>query len=207
MALGWMIKFWEHFNLLVQVFSLHYNPRLRQRMATISDAAKADGYMKSCTKLICFRTPICKPTLDFHASFKHSIGSPEAVALIQSLSEARTDLVTAYQSSSSYDVKIKCAEDYIPLLYRLLDSVNSAHKLQLDKELTFEWQGGITQKGEFFKSGDVLFELLMMFHAKVCCDVMVTTISHFACSSPYPDFQYRPCTMHSLLIISSLLTQ
>lgn len=154
-------SFWEHSILLSAVRSTS------PRMATVSDAAKADGYMKSCTKLVSFRTPICKPTLDFHASFKHSIGSPETAALIRSLSDARADLVSAYQSSSSYDVKIKCAEDYIPLLYRLVDSINSAQKLQLDKELSFEWQGGITQKGEFFKSNYVLYELLMVFHAKV----------------------------------------
>lgn len=137
-------------------------------MSTINDAAKMDGYMKTCTRLVCFRMPICKPTIDFSASFKSSTAAASSAQLVQSLSAARSELIASYQSSSTIEVKIKAVEDYIPILYRLLESVNATQKLTLDKELTFEWYGAFSNKGEYFKSHDILFELIMVLHTKVC---------------------------------------
>eukprot|EP01032_Pedospumella_encystans_P011349 gene11349-13200_t len=135
-------------------------------MSTMNDAAKTEGYMKTCTRLVSFRMPICKPTTDFTASLKSSMGTPEAAQLVQSLTDARSEMISTYQSSSTIEVKIKAVENYIPLLYRLLESVNATDKLTLDKELTFEWLGAISNKGEYFKSHDILFELIMVLHTK-----------------------------------------
>lgn len=135
-------------------------------MSTTNDAVKADGYMKTCSRLVSFRMPICKPTTDFTASFKSSIGSPDAAQLVQSLTAARSEVISTYQSNSTIEMKIKAVESYIPYLYRLLESMNATQKLTLDKELTFEWLGAISNKGEYFKSHDVLFELIMVLHTK-----------------------------------------
>ena len=139
----------------------------QETMSTMNDAAKTEGYMKTCTRLVSFRMPICKPTTDFTASLKSSMGTPEAAQLVQSLTDARSEMISTYQSSSTIEVKIKAVENYIPLLYRLLESVNATDKLTLDKELTFEWLGAISNKGEYFKSHDILFELIMVLHTKV----------------------------------------
>lgn len=175
-------------------------------MSSVNDPTKTDGYLKSCTRLVAFRLPICKPTLDYHASFKSSLGTPEAMQLIQSLSEARGGMVSAYQSSGSFEVKIKAAEDYIPLLYQLLDTMQNSPKLRLDKDLTFEWQGGICNKGEFFKSHDALYELIMVLHAKVKDGVIISSSTCILDVHADLLFLYRLCTTLWPLLTLSLQT-
>ena len=137
-------------------------------MASLTDVAKAEGYLKACTRLTNLRVPICKATVDFQISFKSSIAAEDAASFIQTLGSTRNDMANALLANVANDVKIASVEAYLPHLYRFLDCCNSGQKIQMDKDVIFEWRGAITDRPDFFKSPDLVYEIMMVLHTKVC---------------------------------------
>lgn len=136
-------------------------------MASPSDVAKTDGFLRFGTRVFNFRIPICRPSVDFAASFKSSIGAPEAASFVTVLTQTRIDMIhIIYNTSGIYDQKLKAVETYLLLAWKLAD-LFASQKLQLDKDLCFEWRGAITDKPDCSKSSDIIFELLLLLHTKV----------------------------------------
>lgn len=136
-------------------------------MANPSDVAKTDGFLRFGTRIYNFRVPLCKQSVDYQAALKSSIGAPETASFVTSLAQARLDMInTLYSTAGAYEQKIKAIEAYMLLVFKLHDAFG-AQKIQLDKELSFEWRGSVTDKPDFFRSSDVLFELLLVLHSKV----------------------------------------
>ena len=139
-------------------------------MSSLSDVAKAEGFVKACTRLINFRLPTCKPTVDFQACFKSSIGTEDAANLVKMLVQTRFEMITIlYQPGSTNDAKLASVESYLPFLFSLLDSTSAVQlqPIQYDRELTFEWSGCVTNNLEFTRSNDVVFEVIMVLYTKV----------------------------------------
>jgi hypothetical protein len=137
------------------------------KMANPSDVAKTDGFLRLGTRIFNFRVPICRQSVDYQASLKSSIGAPEAASFVAQLGQARLDMTnTLYYAAGSNDDKIRSIAAYMALVLKLSDAF-AAQKVQLDKELTFEWRGSITSTPDCSRSSDLLFEVLFLLHTKV----------------------------------------
>lgn len=154
-------------------------------MSNASEVAKADGFYRFGSRVFNFRMPTCRPTVDYQASFKSSVGNPESAAFISQLAQLRLEMTGAlYTSPGAYDQKIKALDMYLAQVYRLVDAF-ATQKLQLDKQLQFEWRGAISDKIEGAKSSDILFELLFLLHTKVSSIYQLSSMSptdHFSLS-------------------------
>jgi hypothetical protein len=138
-----------------------------KEMSSVSDIAKAEGYSSSCTKLLYFRVPLTT-NIDFKAAFKSSIAAPEAATMIDQLNSTRQNMFTVLHSAQPFDAKIKAVDAYVPHLLRYFDmATDSEQNIQSDKLILFEWKGTLSER-DFFKSSDVLFELIMVLQTKVC---------------------------------------
>ena len=136
-------------------------------MSNTSEVAKADGFQRFGSRVFNFRLPTCRPTVDYQASFKSSVGTPEAASFITKLTQLRLEMTgSLYSSPGSYDQKIKALDAYLVQVFRLSDAF-AMQALKLDKQLHFEWRGAISDKIEAAKSSDILFEILFLLHTKV----------------------------------------
>lgn len=136
-------------------------------MAHSEDVSKADGFTKACARITAFRVPLCKPNVDFNVVFKSSVGNPDAAKFVQTLTQLRNEMANLLMVSAPNENKIKSVDTYLFNLLRLWDTVTSDPKIKTDRELVFEWRGSVTEKAEFSKSSDLLFEIIMVLHTKV----------------------------------------
>ena len=136
-------------------------------MSNSTDLAKADAFLKFGSRLIAFRIPTCRPSVDYVTSFKSSTGNEDAAQFINQLAQARLEMINCmYLASFPYNQKISILDEYLLQVYRLSDYFTQ-QKLQLDRELMFEWRGAITDKPDFSKSSDIVFEIMFLLHTKV----------------------------------------
>lgn len=137
-------------------------------MAMFADSAKLmTAYRRAITRLFKFsRVGLSTPSTDFNASFKSSLDASGVASFITQLAEARGQYISM-AANGSIEAIIASVDAYIPLLLRLVTSMTlQKESLRLDRDLVFEWQGAIGDKMDFFKSNDVVFELLMVYHSK-----------------------------------------
>lgn len=135
-------------------------------MSNPVDVSKADGFTKACTRITAFRTPLCKPNVDFNVVFKSSVGYPDSAKFVQTLTQTRNEMSNLLMVAAPNENKIKSVDVYLYNILRLWDAINADPKIQLDREMVFEWRGSIDSKADFSKSPDVLFEIIMVLHTK-----------------------------------------
>lgn len=75
-------------------------------------------------------------------------------------------LTALYSAPGAHDQKVKTVDAYLTLVWKLHEAF-ATQKLQLDKDLSFEWRGSISERPECARSSDVLFEILNLLHTKV----------------------------------------
>lgn len=136
-------------------------------MANSAGVSKADGFTKACARITAFRTPVCKPNVDFNVVFKSSVGNPDAAKFVQALTQTRNEMCNLLLVAAPNENKIKSVDLYLYNLLRLWDTMSYDTKIQLDRDLVFEWRGSITDKADFSKSSDLVFEIIMVLHTKV----------------------------------------
>lgn len=126
-----------------------------------------DDSVKGFTRLYNFRVATCKPSVDYFASFKSSIGTEDAQNLIEQLMKTRTEMITTLYSNSRFDIKLSSVENYLPHLLRLWDSLINQQDVKTDRDMLFEWRGSITDSFDCMKSSNVVYDLIMTLQTKV----------------------------------------
>jgi hypothetical protein len=145
-------------------------------MSNPADVAKASGFLKFATRIYSFRIPICRPTIDYQASFKSSVGNPEAASFVAILAQTRADMInTLYTVPNAFDLKLKAVDAYLLQVYRLADCMLT-QTVQFDRDLAFEWKGAVTDQVDFSKSSDIIFEIMFVLHTKVSSFGILTRI-------------------------------
>lgn len=120
---------------------------------------------KVCAQLHDFRLPSTRPT-DFKASFKNSMNNEGSANLIEKLSVTRAEMLIAISSPVAVDQKLIAIENYLPNIMLLMNTLKAHEKLVFDKTIIFEWRGSMASIEEFFKSSDVVYEVIMVLQTK-----------------------------------------
>ena len=137
-------------------------------MASFTDSSKmGEVHTRICTRLFRFRTGNCVPSTDYRAALKSSLQSEGAEELVDQLCQARHGLISSCLSTSEEN-QLKSVDNYLPSLIQLMESFKlDEGGAKLDRPLVFEWHGGFGDIGPPFKSTDINYELLMLYHLKV----------------------------------------
>ena len=104
---------------------------------------------------------------DVVSCFKSSASSEESSNFIEHLSSVRRSMVLEIRAvGSSSASKLSCVEQYIPLVFRLMESLNNQPAVVLDRVLLFEWKGALTTERDPARFEEIIYDLIMSLHAK-----------------------------------------
>lgn len=123
-----------------------------------------------------FRIPKTKQ-INFKDCFQLYLDNPDTsnfIMLVTHLRAAMTTELSTFDNitnsgsgNSSPQSKLRSVDDYFPKLLTLWNSIaKSETPVDVKVPLRYEWRGGLTLFEGFYSHQDILFEVVMVFHAK-----------------------------------------
>jgi hypothetical protein len=125
-----------------------------------------DPILKQVIGLFPFSPPLIKDSVDFKACFHSSIGAEQASVFVTNLTQSRERFRAALCNYSALNYTLQVLDEYLPLLWQLLDSLDRQPPVRLDSPLRFTWKGGVSTLPEYFSYNQVIFELILTLHSK-----------------------------------------
>ena len=120
--------------------------------------------------LFVFPLPSIKESFDFERCFHCSIGEERVNEFIKKLSNAREKMAVSLNSNNLNAASVmNDIDDYTPLLWQLLDSLDRQEPVTIETPLRFVWKGSVISgypKIDGIIYEDVIFDLIMTLHAK-----------------------------------------
>lgn len=117
-----------------------------------------------------FRKPMIKESFDFIQCFYCSAGEESVMDFVKNLSHAREQMKDALASAHLNSTScLEAIDAYIPLLWRLLASLDGQDPVKVESPLRFVWRGSVIHgnpKLDSLTYADVIFELIMSLHSK-----------------------------------------
>eukprot|EP01041_Mallomonas_annulata_P001502 gene1502-2897_t len=126
-----------------------------------------EGFLRSCAQLFTFRDSLPKST-DVEKAFVSSVGNEDTSAFMHNLTTSRQIMTNELANpSSTTSARLNTVTQYIPEIYRLLESLNKSESdVHLDKRLVFEWRGGLIITDTWTPYEEVLYDIIMALHTK-----------------------------------------
>jgi hypothetical protein len=134
--------------------------------ATMTEPPTIDPILKQVICLYPFAPPLIKDPVDFKACFHSSVGTEQSYHFITLLTESRDKFRLALCNYSPLNQTLQLLDEYLPLLWQLLDSLDRQPPVRLDSGLRFTWKGSISILPEYFSYNQVIFELILALHSK-----------------------------------------
>jgi hypothetical protein len=134
-------------------------------MGDISDKPMG-AYVAAGTFPYPLKAPRAGGSVDWQASFRAALQTPEAVDLIKSLNDNRA-LIIQLLSAGVLDTMsiINAVDAYLPALFHLISSLNRQDPVRLSAPTVFEWKGEFSS-GATSKFQEMVYDVVMMLHLK-----------------------------------------
>lgn len=118
--------------------------------------------------------PLPKNEINFSNIFKKYCHLELTSKFFESLTESRKLFIRSFEDhNTSYQSRLSLVQSYLNNILILWASIKEKGQVEPDKELLFEWRLYINGQGEYYKSNEILFEIIFVYHLLALCHYYV----------------------------------